>query len=73
MTTIRGGAAQNRRRNCDAVSPVGVDSHKAEVTGQHASAVDKFIFGTHGVTHANIAEPRSRCEQEGMLTHGLFV
>ena len=33
----------------------------------------KLIFDTHGVAQAKIEEPRSRGEQEGMLTHGPVV
>ena len=34
MSVIKGGTAQNRRRNRDAGSPiVGVDGHKGEVSG----------------------------------------
>ena len=56
MTTLRGAAAQNRRMDRDGGSPiVGLDDHKGEVTGKHASAVGKFIFDTHGVAHAKIA------------------
>ena len=51
----------------------GGSSHEGEVTGWHASAVGNFISDIGSVAYAKITEPRSRREQEGMLTHGFVA